>query len=456
MEPFRYHLFVCDQRKAEGVPCCSARGSAKVIEALRKEVVAQGLSDDVQITTCGSIGLCERGPNIIVYPEGIWYSNLTPQDVPEIVRSHLGESRVVERLANRDARALKAEITTSRDKMVAAQRAQEAAGVLPEDLNSILRGFQESRVLLTGVELDLFTAVGSGASADEVSARIGSDPRATEMLMNALVAMGLLAKQGTIFRNTASSAKYFVAGSAQDALAATMHLVNLWRSWSTLTECVRAGASVSQSDMAGRVEAWTRPFIAAMHRNARARAPLVVGAVGTTGVSRMLDVGGGSGAYSIAFAEANPNLTVDLLDLPTVIPIAQGHIERAGLAGRIRTRTADLRTDKFGDRYDLVFVSAICHMLGPEQNKDLLKRCFAVLAPRGRVVIQDFILEPDKTAPKSAALFALNMLVGTEAGNTYNGVEYSTWLTEAGFQNVQHVRLPGPSGLIVGTKGGEQ
>ena len=178
------------------------RGSARVIEALRKEVAAQGLSKDVQITACGSIGLCERGPNMIVYPEGIWYSSVTPQDVPEIVRTHFQAGRVVERLANKDAVALKSEICTNRDKMLAAQRAREAAGVLPDDLNSTLRGFQESRVILTAVELDLFAAVGNGARADEVSARIGSDPRATEMLMNALVAMGLLDKQDAIFRNT--------------------------------------------------------------------------------------------------------------------------------------------------------------------------------------------------------------------------------------------------------------
>jgi len=453
MEPFCYHVFVCDQRKPEGVPCCATRGSARVIEELRKEVAAQGLSKDVQITACGSIGLCERGPNMIVYPEGIWYSSVTPQDVAEIVRTRFQAGRVVERLANKDAVAVKSEICTNRDKMLAAQRAREAAGVLPDDLNSTLRGFQESRVILTAVELDLFAAVGNGARADEVSARTGSDPRAVEMLMNALVGMGLLEKRDTIFRNTPLCARYFVAGSVDDARAATMHLVHLWRTWSTLTACVRAGASVFHQEMADRGEDWTQSFIAAMHHNARARAPLVVGAVGTEGVNRMLDVGGGSGAYSIAFASANENLQVDLLDLPTVIPIAQGHIERAGLAGRIRTRSGDLRADKFGGGYDLVFVSAICHMLGPDENKDLLRRCFEALGPKGRAVIQDFILEPDKTAPKSAALFALNMLVGTQAGSTYNEAEYAIWLKEAGFRDVRHVRLPGPSGLIVGTRG---
>jgi (2Fe-2S) ferredoxin/2-polyprenyl-3-methyl-5-hydroxy-6-metoxy-1,4-benzoquinol methylase len=453
MEPFRYHVFVCEQQKAEGAPCCAARGSAKVIEALRKEVAERGLSNEVQITACGSLALCDRGPNMVVYPQGIWYSSVMPQDVPEIVRTHFEAGRIVERLANKDVAALKQEICTNRDKALAAQRAQAAAGVLPDDLNRALRGFQESRVLLTAVELDLFTAVGSGARADDVAARLGSDPRATEMLMNALVAMGWLAKQGAIFSNPPSSARYFVAGSADDWRAATLHLAHLWRTWSTLTECVRAGTSVLRQEMAERGEEWTRAFIAAMHRNARARAPLVVGAVGTEGVNRMLDVGGGSGAYSIAFASAKENLEVHLLDLVEVLPITQSHIESAGLAGRIRTRPGDLRADQLGEGYDLVLVSAICHMLGADENQDLLKRCFKALAPKGRVVIQDFILEPDKTAPKSAALFALNMLVGTRSGSTYTEAEYAAWLGEAGFHDVRHVRLPGPSGLIVGTRG---
>jgi 3-hydroxy-5-methyl-1-naphthoate 3-O-methyltransferase len=166
----------------------------------------------------------------------------------------------------------------------------------------------------------------------------------------------------------------------------------------------------------------------------------------------MLDVGGGSGAYSMAFAKANEKLRVDLLDLGTVIPIAQGHIKKAGLAGRIVARAGDLRTDKFGTGYNLVLVSAICHMLSPEENQDLFRRCRAALAPNGRIVIQEFILEPDKTAPKWAALFSLNMLVGTEAGSSYSQPEYAAWLRAVGFQDVHRMILPGPSGLMLGTR----
>jgi predicted O-methyltransferase YrrM len=272
------------------------------------------------------------------------------------------------------------------------------------------------------------------------------------MLLNALTAMGMLTKQGDTFRNAPVAARYFVKGSPDDAQAATMHTVHLWDRWSTLTDCVRAGTAVSHEEMRERGENWTQAFIAAMHRNAVERAAQVVQAVGTEGVERLLDVGGGSGAYSIAFARASAKLQAELLDLETVLPIAQSHIEKAGLASRIKTGAGDLRSGKLGEGYDLVFVSAICHMLSPEENLDLLKRCHTALAPQGRVVIQDFILEADKTAPKSAALFALNMLVGTQAGSSYSEEEYSSWLREAGFQDVRRVRLAGPSGLMLGTR----
>jgi (2Fe-2S) ferredoxin/2-polyprenyl-3-methyl-5-hydroxy-6-metoxy-1,4-benzoquinol methylase len=451
MEPFRYHVFICDQKKPEGVPCCPARGSAATIEALRKEVAKRGLLDEVQITTCGSLGVCERGPNLVVYPEGVWYSGVRAEDVPELVESHFVQGRVVERLVNRDEAGLRAEILSNRAKFMAAQRAKEASGVLPDDLNQTLRAYMESRALLTALELDVFTAVGSGATAAEVAHKISTHPRATEMLLNALAAMGMLTKQQGVFRDTAATARYFAGGSKDNARHGLIHIANIWHRWSNLTDCVRAGTAVGHQEMAERGADWTEPFIAAMHRNASERAPLVVQAVGAAG-DRLLDVGGGSGAYSIAFARAHEKLHATVLDLPAVIPIAQGHINAAGLAGRVETRAGDLRRDPLGKGFSLVLVSAICHMLSPEENQDLFRRCFEALEPNGRLVMQDFILEPDKTAPKQAALFALNMLVGTPAGSTYSYEEYTEWMNQAGFKEVRQIRLPGPSSLMVGVK----
>ena len=98
MEPFRYHVFACEQQKPEGVPGCAARGSVKVIEALRRELAARGLANEVQVTSCGSLGLCERDPNLVVYPEGVWYRYANEADVDEILFQHIVKGRVVERL----------------------------------------------------------------------------------------------------------------------------------------------------------------------------------------------------------------------------------------------------------------------------------------------------------------------------------------------------------------------
>lgn len=127
MEPFRYHVYACQQEKPGSAPCCSARGSAAVLDALRKELAAQGLNDAVQVTTCGSLGMCERGPNLVVYPEGTWYAGVQVADVPELVREHFQRGRPLERLAQRDAAALKVEITENRRKAMAALAAQQAA-----------------------------------------------------------------------------------------------------------------------------------------------------------------------------------------------------------------------------------------------------------------------------------------------------------------------------------------
>jgi len=129
MEPFRYHVYACQQEKpGTSLPCCSGRGSAQVLEALRKELAAQGLLNEVQITTCGSLGMCERGPNIVVYPEGTWYSGVQVADVPEVVREHFKNGRPLERLVNRDAIALKKEIEENRAKAMAAMRALQGGG----------------------------------------------------------------------------------------------------------------------------------------------------------------------------------------------------------------------------------------------------------------------------------------------------------------------------------------
>ncbi len=301
------------------------------------------------------------------------------------------------------------------------------------------RAFQESRVLLTALELDVFTALGEGATAGQIAERLGTDPRATEMLLNALVAIGALVKRDGELRCTSESK------ALGPMRAGMLHSVHLWDTWSTLSACVKSGRSVPRGAEVFP-EARTRAFIAAMHARAQENAAQTVRLAGIHDAQKMLDVGGGSGAYAIAFAQACPELQAEILDLDAVVPLAEEYIRAAGLQSRVRVRPGDMRTVEFGEGFDLVLLSAVCHMFGESENRALIQRSARALVKRGHLVIREFILDEDRTAPPFAALFALNMLVGTEHGNAYTESEYRTWMTEAGLTAITR---PDPTGDVL-------
>jgi precorrin-6B methylase 2 len=320
---------------------------------------------------------------------------------------------------------------------------------LPDDFMQMLRAWQESRVVLTAIELDLFTAVGEGATAADVARRLGADPRGTGALLHALVALGLLAKTDERFRCGPIAARHLRAGAPHDWRSAVLHTAVLWHRWSSLTECVRTGQPAPRVP-GGPSD--TEAFIAAMHHNATSRAAQVVAALDLTGVRRVLDLGGGSGAYAIALVRAAPGSRAEVLDQPDVVPLAERYAAAAGVSDRVSARVGDLGSGEFGSGHDLALLSAICHMNGPAENADLVRRAARSLAPGGRLVIHDFILEPDRSAPAAGALFALNMLVNTRAGGNYTESEYLGWMAAAGLEDLRRVRLPGPTGLVIGRR----
>jgi (2Fe-2S) ferredoxin/SAM-dependent methyltransferase len=453
MRPFRYHVLACNQQKADNVPCCAAAGANIVLNALREQITKLGLADEILISTTGCLGACEHGPVMIVYPDGVWYGALKPADAAEIAASHLRDGKPVERLMLSDEARLHESILEHRRQYKAMVEAKERAGILPEniELHSILSGFMSSRALLSALELDLFTAIGEGATAAEIAAKIHTDPRATEMLLNVIVSLGLMTKREGRFHNTPLTTRFLDAASPDCAVPGLMHTVHLWRPWSTLTECVRTGTKVAAAPADEAEPGDIRAFIAAMDRNARDRATQIVRAVGGS-FQRLLDLGGGSAAYSIAFAQAHTELRAEVLDRAMVAPLTEDYIRRAGLEARIQARAGDMLTSDLGTGHDLVLISQIAHMFSAEENRRLLRRIAESLAPGGTLVIQDFILDADKTTPAFGALFALNMLVNTQGGSSYSEQEYSEWLREAGFRKCKRVRLPGPANLMVAVK----
>jgi predicted O-methyltransferase YrrM len=298
----------------------------------------------------------------------------------------------------------------------------------------LARNFMEPRVLLTAAELDLFTLLSKDSlTAQEVAARIGgADLRALTVLLDALTAMELLVKKEGKYRAEPGVVPFLSADSSGSVLPMVLHAANLWRTWSGLTAKVR-GPHAEGEPHVFTEEGRTRAFIGAMHVVGAPQAAAIVAAVQPGPARHLLDVGGASGTYTIAFLEAAPEMTATLFDRPPVVELARERLSQAGLLGRVTLAPGDFYVDALPSGHDLVFLSAIIHQNSPEQNVALYRKCFDALVPGGRIVIRDHVMSPDRTEPRGGALFAINMLVGTAGGGTYTFDEIRSDLEAAGF-----------------------
>jgi len=322
----------------------------------------------------------------------------------------------------------------------------------PDQIMELAFSFQRSRVFLTGYELGIFSALGDGEkTSEELSSTVGTEARATDRLLNALCAMGLLGKREGQFLNTPLTSRFLVKGKPE-YMGGLMHIVHLWDTWNTLTKAVCQGRSVVAEHVNERGEKWLHAFIAAMHERARRNAPNVVSLLDLSNVSRVLDVGGGSGAYSMAFVRDREGITATVFDLPNVIPLTRKYIDQEQLSAKVKTAIGDYHTSELGREFDLVFLSAIIHSNSYDENRNLIRKASKALNPRGQVVIQDFIMDEDRTAPAFGTLFSLNMLVGTETGDTYTESEVRGWMGDAGLSHVERKDTEFGTTLIIGKK----
>jgi 2-polyprenyl-3-methyl-5-hydroxy-6-metoxy-1,4-benzoquinol methylase len=319
----------------------------------------------------------------------------------------------------------------------------------------LVSGYQKSRIVLTAYELDLFTALGDGKKvAGEVAKVIKSDPRATERLMNALCAIKLLEKEGNYFSNGPLASRFLVKGKPE-FMANLLHSVNQWKSWSTLTEAVRCGTSVTKSRSGNRNKQWVQAFISAMHWRGGLRTSELADELDLSGASRILDVGGGSGIYAMEMVRRKDGAEAVVFDLPDVVPLAQFYINEAGLAHRMTVQIGDYETDDFGSGFDLVLFSAIIHINSPKSNQRLMQKAWSALNPGGQVVVSDFIMNEDRIHPTRGAIFSINMLVATQSGDTYTESEVRTWMETAGFARLDRRDTASGPSLIIGWKTSE-
>jgi len=324
----------------------------------------------------------------------------------------------------------------------------------PNEIREMAMAFQKSRILLTAVELDLFTLLGlDHIPAGQVAQHLGTDVAATTRLLNAIAALHLIGKKDNRFHNTPESFMYLSKNGASYQ-GGLMHSNHLWDTWSNLTEVVKAGRASHLSEINNRGEGWLNAFIHAMHDRGKKQAPEQVAKINLNKVERLLDLGGGSGCYTMEFLRQKPQIKAGIFDLPNVIPITKRLITGEGFSDQIELFSGDYTTDMLPGGYDLIFLSAIIHSNSYETNQKLISKCFESLNANGRVVIQDWIMNENKTEPLQGAVFSINMLVGVEEGDCYSETEVNTWLTNAGFSEVYKVNLEAGLAQMTGIKKG--
>ena len=316
-------------------------------------------------------------------------------------------------------------------------------------LDDLATGFQHAQILFTALRAGVFEQLRQPVRAESLAAQLAWSARGTRMLLDGLVALQLLDKEDDAYCNAPIAEACLVAGAPADQTSILRHKANAWNTWSRLEEAVRTGASVAGDD---RNPDELRTFICGMGDIARQSAHAILQAVDLAPYAHVLDIGGGPGAYSIAFLNAHPRMRATIVDRPDVLPIAEQQARLAGLEERIAFQAGDLTCDPFRHGVDLILVSNIVHSYSFDQNRDLVKRCYEALANGGMLIIKDFFVEPNRSGPSYSLVFALHMLLHTEAGDSYSTHDVAEWTTEAGFPPGKLVDLTPQSRLWLVTK----
>lgn len=325
----------------------------------------------------------------------------------------------------------------------------------------LVGGVWAFKTLAVGVEFGLFTRLAGGRTVTlaEAAAEFGLDERPADLLLAASASLGLLEKVGDGYRNSALAEQFLVEGQPYYFGAQVRYSdLRTYLPWHRVGEALRGNRPLTwDPQQQDSLFDTTDPqlvaeFWDAMFATSRFTARALADAYDFGAHRRLLDVGGGAGAFPIEFCLRLPELRATILDLPHVCVRAGERIAEAGLTGRIDAVAGDFLADPaLPDGHDVILLSMILHDWDEPTNRALLARCHAALPPGGVIVISELLLNDERTGPAEAALMGMNMLVETEGGKNYSGAEYAAWLADAGFVDIRTVpfEAPGANGAVL-------
>jgi 2-polyprenyl-3-methyl-5-hydroxy-6-metoxy-1,4-benzoquinol methylase len=320
-----------------------------------------------------------------------------------------------------------------------------------------LFAFQRSAALKSAIDLDLFTVIDGGdQTAAAIAARCEASERGIRILCDYLTTLALLGKTDGTYHLTPESAS-FLSKRSPAYLGTTARFLlrpELRRNFDFLTEAVRGGGVPPSGDdnVAGENPIWVefaRSMGPMMVPAAHAIADLVAG---TTGALKVLDIAAGHGLFGITIAQRNPAAHIVATDWPTVLAVAGEHARAAQVQDRYRTLPGDAFEIDFPDGFDLALVTNFLHHFDPPTCTTFLRKVHAALRPGGRVVVLEFVPNPDRVSPPFPARFSLTMLAGTRSGDAYTLAELQAQLQGAGFRNLSAHAMPTPETVLLAEK----
>lgn len=300
------------------------------------------------------------------------------------------------------------------------------------ELKGLIGGFRQSRILFTANNLRIFDLLDKPKSAKVIATKLDADLRAVTIVLDALVAMGLVkknCKNGSQYVNLPISSEYLISGSAAYQGDIISHYDTLWKNWSGLDSVVKTGSP-------NRTAADNRSFIRGMHNLSILKVKDVIDTIGVSDIKTAVDIGGGPGTYAIELAKRGIEAT--LFDRPDTIAIAKEYV---GSLENVKFIEGDFLVGPIGKGYDLALISQVFHSYTPGDNVRLIKKVKKSLNKRGKIAIQEFLIEDNMWQPLEGALFAVNMLVHTEGGRCYSVREMESWLNKSGFTEVTTSRI---------------
>ena len=313
-------------------------------------------------------------------------------------------------------------------------------------IQNTLRGYRTAQVLITCAQFGVFNLLADGPkSSATLAEQAGADRRAMQRLLDGAVAVDLLVKDGDRYANApiattclAQEGPYYLGNLVRREGA-------FYQRWSYLTEAVRTGQRPEANIHDEDEENWVLNFELALLDLARTLGPIVAEAFAlpTDRPLRVLDVGGGHGGYSMALARHYPNVETTVFELPAAAEVAQQIIANEGMSDRVGVQVGDFQQEGLGNEvYDLILLFGVLVSEIPAGKLDLLQKVYTALVPGGRIAIREFFLSPENTNPTLSAIFSLQMLLSTGAGDLTTLADLQGWLSKAGFGQPNRIELP--------------